>query len=75
MMLSNKVGDTELNQRAIVTMGDTLGELRAVGAAVTGAGTAMSPGMSTLRWFCLHPWGCSARVVGGVRCQGAQAHP
>lgn len=29
VMLSNKVGDTELNQRAIVTMGDTLGELGA----------------------------------------------
>lgn len=27
VMLSNKVGDTELNHRAIVTMGDTLGEL------------------------------------------------
>lgn len=28
MLLSNKVGDLELNHRAIVTMGDTLGELR-----------------------------------------------
>lgn len=35
-MLSNKVGDMELNHRAIVTMGDTLGELGSVGAAVTG---------------------------------------
>lgn len=26
VMLSNKVGDVELNNRAIVTMGDTLGE-------------------------------------------------
>lgn len=28
VMLSNKVGDMELNHRAIVTMGDTLGEPR-----------------------------------------------
>lgn len=28
VLLSNKVGDLELNHRAIVTMGDTLGELR-----------------------------------------------
>lgn len=28
MLLSNKVGDMELNRRAIVTMGDTLGEPR-----------------------------------------------
>lgn len=28
MLLSNKVGDMELNHRAIITMGDSLGELR-----------------------------------------------
>ena len=28
MLLSNKVGDMELNHRAIVNMGDTLGEQR-----------------------------------------------
>ncbi|NXB63285.1 SC16B protein, partial [Struthidea cinerea] len=33
VMLSNKVGDTELNQRAIVTMGDTLASKGAVEAA------------------------------------------
>lgn len=68
-MLSNKVGDTELNHRSIVTMGDTLGELRSVGAAVTGVGTAMS----TLRWLCLYPWSCSACVVGGVRRSSDQS--
>lgn len=69
MMLSNKVGDTELNHRAIVTMGDTLGELGSVGAARTGVHSAVSPCMSTLRWLCLHLWSCSACVVEGVRCQ------
>lgn len=28
VLLSNKVGDMELNHRAIITMGDSLGELR-----------------------------------------------
>lgn len=28
MMLSNKVGDMDLNHRAIITMGDSLGEPR-----------------------------------------------
>lgn len=83
MMLSNKAGDTELNHRAIVTMGDTLGELRPLRAVMfplscnSGSTAAMSPCMSLLAWMyvgaemgCARmcPQSCSACAVAGMRC-------
>jgi len=74
VMLSNKVGDMELNHRAIITMGDTLGELRPLRTAMfrclVTAGWTLQCHHVCPRWHgCMSvlKWGTHTCIPGAVR--------